>query len=172
MISWIQSHTHTSTGHRCSAQQNVFLVEVVLITACESLTMWPCFPLCLLPSSVFVCLLFLPAGHLCPAVCSCMDYHTIDCRDQGLPSVPNPFPLDVRKLLIADNNIQAIPADFFIFYGDLVYLDFRNSSEVFRPSSLTHPGFWAELRAHLAVKEQTSVCIPKPQHNPRAQLQH
>ncbi|KAF2977466.1 hypothetical protein EK904_000977 [Melospiza melodia maxima] len=58
----------------------------------------------------------------------CMDYHTIDCRDQGLPSVPNPFPLDVRKLLIADNNIQAIPADFFIFYGDLVYLDFRNNS--------------------------------------------
>jgi len=57
-----------------------------------------------------------------------MDYHTIDCRDQGLPSVPNPFPLDVRKLLIADNNIQAIPADFFIFYGDLVYLDFRNNS--------------------------------------------
>ncbi|XP_021273355.1 leucine-rich repeat-containing protein 38 isoform X2 [Numida meleagris] len=90
--------------------------------------MWPCFPLCLLPFSVFVCLLFLPVGHLCPAVCSCMDYHTIDCRDQGLPSVPNPFPLDVRKLLIADNNIQAIPADFFIFYGDLVYLDFRNNS--------------------------------------------
>ncbi|TFK13833.1 Leucine-rich repeat-containing protein 38 [Platysternon megacephalum] len=58
----------------------------------------------------------------------CMDSHTIDCRDQGLPSVPNLFPLDVRKLLIADNNIQAIPADFFIFYGDLVYLDFRNNS--------------------------------------------
>ncbi|XP_010147121.1 PREDICTED: leucine-rich repeat-containing protein 38 [Eurypyga helias] len=90
--------------------------------------MLPCFPFCLLPFAVFVCLLFLPAGDFCPAVCSCMDYHTIDCRDQGLPSVPNPFPLDVRKLLIADNNIQAIPADFFIFYGDLVYLDFRNNS--------------------------------------------
>lgn len=90
--------------------------------------MLPCFPSCLLPFAGFACLLFLPGGHLCPAVCSCMDYHTIDCRDQGLPSVPNPFPLDVRKLLIADNNIQAIPADFFIFYGDLVYLDFRNNS--------------------------------------------
>lgn len=57
-----------------------------------------------------------------------MDYHTIDCRDQGLPRVPSPFPLDVRKLLIADNNIQDIPSDFFIFYGDLVYLDFSNNS--------------------------------------------
>lgn len=122
------THTHTSTRHCCSAEQNVFLLEVVLITAFKSLTMLPCFPFCLLPFSVFVCLLFLPVGHFCPAVCSCMDYHTIDCRDQGLPSVPNPFPLDVRKLLIADNNIQAIPADFFIFYGDLVYLDFRNNS--------------------------------------------
>ncbi|XP_030819702.1 leucine-rich repeat-containing protein 38 isoform X1 [Camarhynchus parvulus] len=90
--------------------------------------MLPCFPPCLLPFAAFACLLLLPGAHLCPAVCSCMDYHTIDCRDQGLPSVPNPFPLDVRKLLIADNNIQAIPADFFIFYGDLVYLDFRNNS--------------------------------------------
>uniref|UniRef100_A0A8D0GU17 Leucine rich repeat containing 38 n=1 Tax=Sphenodon punctatus TaxID=8508 RepID=A0A8D0GU17_SPHPU len=90
--------------------------------------MLPCFPLCLLPSSLFLCLFCLPLGHLCPPVCSCKDYHTIDCRDQGLPSVPNPFPLDVRKLLIADNNIQAIPVDFFIFYGDLVYLDFKNNS--------------------------------------------
>lgn len=57
-----------------------------------------------------------------------MDYHTIDCRAQGLPRVPSPFPLDVRKLLIADNQVQEIPADFFIFYGDLVYLDFSNNS--------------------------------------------
>ncbi|XP_008061601.1 leucine-rich repeat-containing protein 38, partial [Carlito syrichta] len=50
------------------------------------------------------------------------------CRDRGLPSVPDPFPLDVRKLLVAGNRIQRIPEDFFIFYGDLVYLDFRNNS--------------------------------------------
>uniref|UniRef100_A0A8D0DKR5 Leucine rich repeat containing 38 n=1 Tax=Salvator merianae TaxID=96440 RepID=A0A8D0DKR5_SALMN len=84
--------------------------------------MRPCLPLLL------HFLLFLPPGHLCPAVCSCMDYHTIDCRDKGLPRVPSPFPLDVRKLLIADNRIQEIPADFFIFYSDLVYLDCRNNS--------------------------------------------
>ncbi|XP_063001296.1 leucine-rich repeat-containing protein 38 [Elgaria multicarinata webbii] len=90
--------------------------------------MLPCLPLCRRPPLLFLCLVFLPLGHLCPAVCSCMDYHTIDCRDQGLPRVPSPFPLDVRKLLIADNNIQEIPADFFIFYSDLVYLDFSNNS--------------------------------------------
>ncbi|XP_028596421.1 leucine-rich repeat-containing protein 38 [Podarcis muralis] len=90
--------------------------------------MWPCPLLCCLSPLLFLCLLFLPSGHLCPSVCSCMDYHTIDCRDQGLPRVPSPFPLDVRKLLIADNNIQEIPGDFFIFYSDLVYLDFRNNS--------------------------------------------
>ncbi|XP_075762602.1 leucine-rich repeat-containing protein 38 isoform X2 [Pelodiscus sinensis] len=111
-------------GHCYPAEQHVFLLAAVPLTACQSLTMWPCFPLCLLLSLS----LLLPPGHLCPPLCSCLDYHTIDCRDQGLPSVPNPFPLDVRKLLVADNNIQAIPADFFIFYGDLVYLDFRNNS--------------------------------------------
>ncbi|XP_028920206.1 leucine-rich repeat-containing protein 38 [Ornithorhynchus anatinus] len=87
-----------------------------------------CFPLCLLPSFLFSCLVLLPQGQFCPSACVCVDYHTVDCRDQGLPSVPNPFPLDVRKLLVADNNIQTIPADFFIFYGDLIYLDFRNNS--------------------------------------------
>ncbi|KAJ6656769.1 hypothetical protein lerEdw1_003100 [Lerista edwardsae] len=90
--------------------------------------MWPCFPLCCLPPWLGLCVLFFPLGHLCPAVCSCMDYHTINCQAQGLPRVPSPFPLDVRKLLIADNQIQEIPADFFIFYGDLVYLDFSNNS--------------------------------------------
>ncbi|XP_048375400.1 leucine-rich repeat-containing protein 38 [Sphaerodactylus townsendi] len=81
-----------------------------------------------LPPVLLLALLSVPLGHLCPAVCSCLDYHTVDCRDQGLPTVPNPFPLDVRKLLIADNHIQAIPADFFIFYGDLVYLDFSHNA--------------------------------------------
>nr|XP_026266102.1 leucine-rich repeat-containing protein 38 isoform X1 [Urocitellus parryii] len=73
-------------------------------------------------------LLLLGPGHACPAGCACTDPHTVDCRDRGLPSVPDPFPLDVRKLLVAGNRIQQIPEDFFIFYGDLVYLDFRNNS--------------------------------------------
>ncbi|XP_042335263.1 leucine-rich repeat-containing protein 38 [Sceloporus undulatus] len=90
--------------------------------------MWPCFSICCLSPWLLLGLVFLPLGQLCPAMCSCMDYHTIDCRDQGLPRVPSPFPLDVRKLLIADNRIRRIPADFFIFYNDLVYLDFRNNS--------------------------------------------
>ncbi|XP_049733924.1 leucine-rich repeat-containing protein 38 [Elephas maximus indicus] len=74
-------------------------------------------------------LLLLPGPrHACPTGCACTDPHTVDCRDRGLPSVPDPFPLDVRKLLVAGNRIQEIPEDFFIFYGDLVYLDFRNNS--------------------------------------------
>lgn len=73
-------------------------------------------------------LLLLGPGHACPAGCACTDPLTVDCRDRGLPSVPDPFPLDVRKLLVAGNRIQRIPEDFFIFYGDLVYLDFRNNS--------------------------------------------
>ncbi|KAM9111260.1 leucine-rich repeat-containing protein 38 [Megaptera novaeangliae] len=73
-------------------------------------------------------LLLLPPGPACPAGCACSDPHTVDCRDRGLPSVPDPFPLDVRKLLVAGNRIQHIPEGFFIFYGDLVYLDFRNNS--------------------------------------------
>uniref|UniRef100_A0A7N4NGX0 Leucine rich repeat containing 38 n=1 Tax=Sarcophilus harrisii TaxID=9305 RepID=A0A7N4NGX0_SARHA len=83
----------------------------------------PAAALCLLS-----CLLSAPRGHACPAGCVCADSHTVDCRARGLPSVPSAFPLDVRKLLVADNRIEAIPADFFIFYGDLVYLDFRNNS--------------------------------------------
>ncbi|KAG5202479.1 hypothetical protein R6Z07F_011732 [Ovis aries] len=77
---------------------------------------------------LFSFLLLLRPGHGCPAGCACTDPHTVDCRDRGLPSVPDPFPLDVRKLLVAGNRIQHIPEDFFIFYGDLVYLDFRNNS--------------------------------------------
>ncbi|XP_040613401.1 leucine-rich repeat-containing protein 38 [Mesocricetus auratus] len=73
-------------------------------------------------------LMLLGPGRACPAGCACTDPHTVDCRDRGLPSVPDPFPLDVRKLLVAGNRIQQIPEDFFIFHGDLVYLDFRNNS--------------------------------------------
>ncbi|XP_004603705.2 LOW QUALITY PROTEIN: leucine-rich repeat-containing protein 38, partial [Sorex araneus] len=75
------------------------------------------------------CLLLLPGpGRPCPAGCACSDPHTVDCRDRGCPACPTPSPLDVRKLLVAGNRIQRIPEDFFIFYGDLVYLDFRNNS--------------------------------------------
>ncbi|XP_041508644.1 leucine-rich repeat-containing protein 38 isoform X1 [Microtus oregoni] len=73
-------------------------------------------------------LMLLGPGRACPTGCACTDPHTVDCRDRGLPSVPDPFPLDVRKLLVAGNRIQQIPEDFFIFHGDLVYLDFRNNS--------------------------------------------
>ncbi|XP_067328960.1 leucine-rich repeat-containing protein 38 [Anolis sagrei] len=92
--------------------------------------MWPC--LCIwrrLARLLVLGLVFLlPVGELCPTACSCLDFHTIDCRDQGLLRVPSPFPLDVRKLLAAGNRIREIPPDFFVFYNDLVYLDFRNNA--------------------------------------------
>ncbi|CAH2319804.1 leucine-rich repeat-containing 38 [Pelobates cultripes] len=91
-------------------------------------TMLPCFLFCISPLFCLCCFLMLPLGFLCPSVCVCVDHHTIDCRDQGLPSLPNSFPLDVRKLLAANNHIQSIPADLFLYYGDLVYLDLRNNS--------------------------------------------
>ncbi|KAM4016792.1 leucine-rich repeat-containing protein 38 isoform 2-T2 [Anomaloglossus baeobatrachus] len=90
--------------------------------------MLPCFHFCISPLFCFCCLLIFPLGLLCPSVCVCLDYHTIDCRDQGLPSLPNLFPLDIRKLLAANNHIQSIPADLFLFYADLIYLDLRNNS--------------------------------------------
>ncbi|XP_044134308.1 leucine-rich repeat-containing protein 38-like [Bufo gargarizans] len=90
--------------------------------------MLPCFHFCISPLFCFCCLLILPLGLLCPSVCICLDYHTIDCRDQGLPRLPNLFPLDIRKLLAANNHIQSIPADLFLFCVDLVYLDLRNNS--------------------------------------------
>lgn len=82
------------------------------------------------PAALGLCslLLLLGPGRACPAGCACPDPHTVDCRGRGLPSVPDPFPLDVRKLLVAGNRIQRIPEDFFLFHGDLVYLDFRNNS--------------------------------------------
>ncbi|ETE57532.1 Leucine-rich repeat-containing protein 38, partial [Ophiophagus hannah] len=79
------------------------------------------------PPLVLLCLAF-SLGHPCPATCSCTDPHTVDCRGRGLPGVPTPFPLDIRKLLMGNNSIQRVPEDFFIFHSDLVYLEFRNNA--------------------------------------------
>ncbi|KAL7978545.1 hypothetical protein Chor_005527 [Crotalus horridus] len=79
------------------------------------------------PPLVLLCLAF-SLGHPCPATCSCPDSHTVDCRGRGLPGMPTPFPLDVRKLLMGNNSIQRVPEDFFIFHGDLVYLELRNNA--------------------------------------------
>lgn len=58
----------------------------------------------------------------------CPDPHTVDCRGRGLTRLPNQIPLDVRRLLLADNWIPRIPSDFLVLYSDLVYLDLRNNS--------------------------------------------
>ncbi|XP_029434062.1 leucine-rich repeat-containing protein 38 [Rhinatrema bivittatum] len=89
--------------------------------------MLACFSLCLLPSYCLYCLLLLPRGQLCPPACTCIDYYTVDCTGRGLRRLPSPFPLDMRKLLAADNDIRGVPADLFLFHGDLVYLDLRNN---------------------------------------------
>ncbi|XP_067826212.1 leucine-rich repeat-containing protein 38 [Heptranchias perlo] len=84
-----------------------------------------CPPLCLLSLVLF----FLPLGTPCPEGCVCKDTHTIDCRDLGLSDLSAfAFSLVVRKVLMSDNQIQEIPADFFMYYGDLVYLDLSNNS--------------------------------------------
>uniref|UniRef100_UPI00398F6703 leucine-rich repeat-containing protein 38-like n=1 Tax=Pristiophorus japonicus TaxID=55135 RepID=UPI00398F6703 len=81
--------------------------------------------LCLLP--LVLCL--LPLGSACPEGCLCRDAHTIDCRDLGLSALPaGAFPLLIRKILLSHNRIRQIPADFFMYYGDLVYLDLSNNS--------------------------------------------
>ncbi|XP_051894940.1 leucine-rich repeat-containing protein 38-like [Pristis pectinata] len=74
--------------------------------------------------------LFLPPlGSTCPEGCICKDTHTIDCRDLGLSDLPTGiFPLVIRKILMSNNQIQEIPADFFMYYGDLVYLDLSYNS--------------------------------------------
>ncbi|CAK6440622.1 unnamed protein product [Pipistrellus nathusii] len=77
---------------------------------------------------LFLLLLLLGPGRACPAGCACPDPLTVDCRGRGLPSVPDPFPLDVRKLLAAGNRIQRLPEDLFLLHGDLVYLDLGNNS--------------------------------------------
>lgn len=80
-----------------------------------------------MPPLVLLCLAF-SLGHPCPATCSCTDSHTVNCRGRGLPSMPTPFPLDVRKLLMGNNSIQRVPEDFFLFHSDLVYLELRHNA--------------------------------------------
>lgn len=70
----------------------------------------------------------LTLGQNCPFNCLCPDPHTVDCSGKGLTRLPDSIPLDVRRLLLSDNWIQRIPADFLVLYSDLVYLDLRNNS--------------------------------------------
>lgn len=70
----------------------------------------------------------LTQGENCPATCLCPDPHTVDCSGRGLTRLPDEIPLDVRRLLLADNWIPRIPSDFLVLYSDLVYLDLRNNS--------------------------------------------
>ncbi|KAJ8259128.1 hypothetical protein COCON_G00181400 [Conger conger] len=67
-------------------------------------------------------------GESCPTSCLCPDPHTVDCSGRGLTRLPEAIPLDVRRLLLSDNWIPRIPADFLVLYSDLVYLDLRNNS--------------------------------------------
>lgn len=67
-------------------------------------------------------------GENCPASCLCPDPHTVDCSGRGLTRLPDEIPLDVRRLLLADNWIPRIPSDFLVLYSDLVYLDLRNNT--------------------------------------------
>ncbi|KAG9352872.1 hypothetical protein JZ751_017448 [Albula glossodonta] len=70
----------------------------------------------------------LSHGENCPTSCLCPDPHTVDCSGRGLTRLPDTIPLDVRRLLLSDNWIPRIPADFLVLYSDLVYLDLRNNS--------------------------------------------
>ncbi|XP_072887885.1 leucine-rich repeat-containing protein 38-like [Hemitrygon akajei] len=112
--------------HSCSV--SAFPQHVSANTAATvpvSSAMHSCSQLWVLP----LVLLLLPLGSSCPKGCICKDAHTIDCRDSGLSDLPTGiFPLVVRKLLMSNNQIQEIPADFFMYYGDLVYLDLSNNS--------------------------------------------
>ncbi|KAJ8264875.1 hypothetical protein COCON_G00139740 [Conger conger] len=67
-------------------------------------------------------------GQNCPASCQCPDPHTVNCSGRGLARLPDPIPLDVRRLLLSHNWIPGIPSDFLVLYSDLVYLDLRNNS--------------------------------------------
>lgn len=73
-------------------------------------------------------LILLSRGENCPVTCLCPDPHTVDCSGRGLTRLPDEIPLDVRRLLLADNWIPRIPSDFLVLYSDLVYLDLRNNS--------------------------------------------
>lgn len=70
----------------------------------------------------------LTRGHSCPSRCLCPDHHTVDCAGRGFSHLPGPVPLNVRRLLLANNWISWIPSDFLLLYSDLVYLDLRNNS--------------------------------------------
>ncbi|XP_023697374.1 leucine-rich repeat-containing protein 38-like [Paramormyrops kingsleyae] len=63
----------------------------------------------------------------CPSRCLCPDPHTVNCSGRELSSLPDPLPLDVRRLVLSDNSITGIPSDFLILYSDLVHLDLRNN---------------------------------------------
>ncbi|XP_060913803.1 leucine-rich repeat-containing protein 38 [Labrus mixtus] len=80
----------------------------------------------------------LTRANNCPSSCLCPDHHTVDCTGQGLTSVPDSIPLDVRRLLLSNNWIPWIPSDFLVLYSDLVYLDLRNNSlSQLEPGTLT-----------------------------------
>ena len=92
--------------------------------------MSPC--VCWLQLTLALLLLLAPPppsrAENCPATCLCPDPHTVDCSGRGLTRLPEGIPLDVRRLLLSDNWIPRIPADFLVLYSDLVYLDMRNNS--------------------------------------------
>ncbi|XP_067872899.1 leucine-rich repeat-containing protein 38-like [Heterodontus francisci] len=107
----------------CALPQHVSAPTAATIPASSAMPSCP--PLCLLPLVLFL----LPLGATCPEGCVCKDTHTIDCRDLGLSHLPaGAFPLVIRKILMSNNQIQEIPTDFFMYYGDLVYLDLSNNS--------------------------------------------
>ncbi|XP_059914604.1 leucine-rich repeat-containing protein 38-like [Gadus macrocephalus] len=82
----------------------------------------------------------LSRGHTCPSRCLCPDHHTVDCSGRALTHLPGPFPLNVRRLLLANNWISWIPSDFLLLYSDLVYLDLRNNSlSQLEPGTLSTP---------------------------------
>lgn len=87
-------------------------------------------PLTMLPCVFWLqlVLILLSRGENCPVTCLCPDPHTVDCSGRGLTRLPDEIPLDVRRLLLADNWIPRIPSDFLVLYSDLVYLDLRNNS--------------------------------------------
>ncbi|KAG7247300.1 hypothetical protein CRUP_022871, partial [Coryphaenoides rupestris] len=96
------------------------------------MTMSPCV-CCLHPILLLLLLplLLLPSwsrAENCPRACLCPDPHTVDCSGRGLTRLPEDIPLDVRRLLLSDNWIPRIPADFLVLYSDLVYLDMRNNT--------------------------------------------
>lgn len=91
------------------------------------LTMLPCVYR-LQPVLALLSFTLLTQGENCPATCLCPDPHTVDCSGRGLTRLPDEIPLDVRRLLLADNWIPRIPSDFLVLYSDLVYLDLRNNS--------------------------------------------